>query len=150
MTIQPTLAPRNNTKSPLLKQRTRLPGLLMRVSPLSSCAVHLALSVPRLPWSCLGPILLKTQPGFRCGKRLCHMYQSPSANQIIHILYLPTAWNVFVGKKLLFGRSLGDGESHLLQFRHAVGRFIMYFLFDSFQLPGANIHLPFPLMGSDL
>lgn len=71
---------------------------------------------------------------------------SPSADQIIHILYLPTACDIFVGKKLL---SLGDAERHLLQFRHAVGRFIMYFLFDSFQLPGANIHLPFPLMGSD-
>lgn len=77
------------------------------------------------------------------------MDRSPSVNQVIHILYLPVAWNVFVGKKLPVGRSRADAERLLLQFRHAVGRFIMYFLFDSFQLPGANIHLPFPLMGSD-
>lgn len=57
---------------------------------------------------------------------------------------------VVVEKKLFIRRSLGDAESHLFQFKHAVERFTMYFLFDSFQLPGANIHLLLPLIGSDL
>lgn len=80
----------------------------------------------------------------------CITHKSPSANQTLHILYVLTIWNFFLGKKLFIGRSLCDAENHLLQFRHAVERFTMYFLFDSFQLPGATIYLLLPLIGSDL
>lgn len=86
------------------KAKESLPRPLV-CSSSSELSVHLALP-PSLLWSCSGAALLTTQQGFRPGEQTVPVDQPPSANRIIHILYVTAAWNVFVGKKLLFGRSL--------------------------------------------
>lgn len=93
------------------------------------------------------PLISQKSVRFQFGGRTIS-HPSPPLRIRLSICLL-IAWNSFLGKKLFDGRRLRGVESHRLQFRHVVERFTIYFLSDSFQLPGANIYLLLPLIGSD-
>lgn len=97
--------------SPPLKKMMCSAGVsvwIKSLPPLPSC--HLVWILILLWFLPRYPLLPQNSVRLWFGAMNSIIHKLPSANQTIHILYLQTVRNFFLGKKLFIGRSLWDAE----------------------------------------